>query len=220
MLRLAGVAGLALMVAACAAPGRVRDDGERVRNYNEDGVRLYQRGDYAHARECFQAALVLRPGDAGMLYNLGRCHDMLGQTPKAEQTYARCLQSAPNHPECRHSLAVLLVRQSRADEAAQMVEDWLQREPRLAAAYAEQAYLYREAGDLVSAQRRLQQALALDPNDASALTELAQVYEAQHRPDRALALYERALDANPRRPDLAQRVSLLKSQGTGRPLPD
>jgi tetratricopeptide (TPR) repeat protein len=220
MLRLAGVAGLALFVAACTAPGRVRDEWERVRGYNEDGVLLYQRGDYAHARECFQAALALRPGDADMVYNLGRCHDMLGQTPQAEQTYAQCLQLAPNHAECRHSLTVLLVCQNRKDEAARMVEDWLQHEPRRAAAYAEQAYLSREGGDLVAAQRRLQQALALDPHDPCALNELAQVYEAQNRPDRALELYERALDANPRRSDLAQRVSFLKSQGTSRPLPD
>lgn len=220
MLRLAGAAGLALLVAACAAPGRVRDDWQRVRDYNEDGVILFQRGDYPHAVECFQAALALRPGDADMLYNLGRCQDLLGQTARAEQTYTRCLQSAPNHPECRHALAVSLVRQGRKDEAARMVEDWIRKEPRLAAAYAEQAYLHREAGDLVAAQQRLQQALALNPRDPSALAELGQVYEAQNRPDRALALYERALDASPRRTDLAQRVSFLKSQGTGRPLPD
>ena len=70
------------------------------------------------------------------------------------------------------------------------------------------------------AQSRLQQALAIDHNDVRALTEMALVYEALNRPDRAVVLYERSLELNPRQPDVVQRVSFLKSQGAGRPRRD
>jgi Tfp pilus assembly protein PilF len=215
MLRVAWFALPALLAAGCAPTGQ-----ERLREYNEDGVRLFQRGAYSDARDSFRAALALQPGDPNLAYNVGQCYDRLGQPAEAQQFYEQCLQAAPNHVECRHALTVLLWNNGRQAEAARRVDDWLQREPKRAAAFAEQAYLYRRAGDLPRAQSRLQQALALDHNDLRALTEMALVYEALNRPDRALVLYERALAVNPRQPDVVQRVSLLKSQGAGRPHPD
>ena len=71
------VAGLALGLAGCVSPVE-----ERVRSYNEDGVYLYQRGQYADARDSFQAALALQADDAGLLYNLGQCYDRLGNAAR------------------------------------------------------------------------------------------------------------------------------------------
>jgi Tfp pilus assembly protein PilF len=206
---------LALFVAACAPTAT-----ERVRDYNEDGVHLYQHGSYAAARDCFQAALSLQPTDPDLLYNLGQCHDRLGQAGKAERCYRACLERAPDHAECRHALTVTLVRQGRKADAAAMIDDWLGRAPNRAGPYAEDAWLRLQEGDLINARSRLQQALEHDPRDNRALTELAHLYETMDRPDRALALYERALEANPRQPEIVQRVSLLRSQGAGRPRPD
>src|SRR5438067_5478063 len=63
---------------------------ERLRDYNQDGIYLFQRGDYAAARESFQAALTLKPEDPGLLYNIGECYDRLGDTAKAERSYRQC----------------------------------------------------------------------------------------------------------------------------------
>jgi Tfp pilus assembly protein PilF len=101
-----------------------------------------------------------------------------------------------------------------------MVQDWLAREPRRAAAYAEDGWLWYQAGDLPRAQVRLQEALAIDPQEPLALIELAQVYEAMNRPDRAVALYERALERNPRQVDVVKRLELLRAQGVKAPHPD
>ena len=211
------VAGLAVLLAGCAAPSPI---AERVRDYNEDGVYLYQHGSYAEARETFRAALALQPADPNLLYHLAQCHDRLGQAAVAEQTYQDCLRRAPNHPECRHALTVLLVNSGRRADAARMVDEWLAREPKLAAPYAEDGWLRAQSGDLLNARGRLQQALMHDPHNAFALTELARLYETMHRPDRAVVLYEASLAANPHQPDVFQRVSLLRSQGAGRPHPD
>src|SRR5205823_6769683 len=140
-------------------------------------------GDYRSARESFQAALTLTPDDPALLYNIGECYDRAGDPTNAERSYRACLQLAPNHTDCRHALDAMLVRVGRREDAAQMVQDWLAREPRLAAAYAEDGWLLQQGGDLPRAQARLQQALALDPHSVPALVELARVYEAMHRPD-------------------------------------
>src|SRR5262245_1740601 len=47
-----------LCLGGCASPVQ-----ERVRDYNLDGLHLFQQGDYAAARESFQAALDLEPGN-------------------------------------------------------------------------------------------------------------------------------------------------------------
>jgi len=101
-----------------------------------------------------------------------------------------------------------------------MVEDWLAREPRLAAAYAEDGWLWRQAGDLPRAQARLQQALELDPHNERALVELGILYETMERPERAVALYERVLADNPRQTAVKRRPALLVSRGIGPPRPE
>jgi tetratricopeptide (TPR) repeat protein len=216
MRRVGLLTGLALVLAGCV-PAAVE---QRLRDYTEDGLHLYQVGDYRSAGESFRAALALRPEDVGLLYNVGECYDRIGDSVRAEHYFDECLQRAPDHAACRHALVVLLVRQGRWSEAVALVEDWLAREPERAAAYATDGWLWHQAGDLPRAQGRLQQALRLDPHDSRALIELALVYEELQRPDRAAALYERALDANPNQPDLVRRLNQLRAQGVGRPRPD
>jgi Flp pilus assembly protein TadD len=190
-----------------------------VRTYNELGVHLFQEGDYAGSRETFQAALALQPADSGLLYNIGECYDRLGNAAKAEEFYNQCLQRSPNHARCRHSLAVLLVRTGRRKQAVYMIEDWLRREPKLADPYAEDGWLWHQAGDLLLAQARLQQAIDVDPHNVRALTELGRVYEDLGLPERAVPLYERALDQNPRQPEVADRLNFLRHKGTNPPKP-
>ena len=216
MRRLVWLAGLVLQGPA----GCTSSSLERVRDYNDDGLYLYAQGAYAQAAESFEAALALQPNDVALLYNAGQSRDRAGHHDRAERLYAVCLEKAPNHGSCRHALAVLQVREGRQDEAVKMVEDWLAREPNLAAPYAVDGWLWHQVGDLPRAQARLQQALQIDPHDMHALIELALVYEALHRPERALVLYERALSQNPHLPQVAERLDRLKAQGVKRPRPD
>src|SRR4051812_15031350 len=129
--RVGWVAGLALAVAACATT----TVADRARDYNEDGIHLYECGSYADARDSFQAALALRPEDPSLVFNLAQCYARLGQPDRAEQLYRDCLRHAPDHAECRHALAVLLVAGGRRPEAARMVQDWLRADPQRADAY-------------------------------------------------------------------------------------
>ena len=69
-----------------------------------------------------------------------------------------------------------------------MAEDWLRAQPARAGPYALDGWLRAEAGDLVSARSRYQQALSRDPVDVHALVGLGRVYEKLNRPERALVL--------------------------------
>lgn len=191
-----------------------------VQDVNEDGIFLYQKGDFYHARESFELALEKKKDDPGLLYNLAQCYDRLGDNDKAEKTYRLCLEHQPDHPECRHALTTLLYRLGRRSEAEKHIEGWLVSQPDSADAYVEDAWRLQQEGDVLKAQGRLQQALAKDPNNVRALSHLGALYETQDRPELALPLYEKALSINPNRYDLQQHINGMLARGVRRPLPD
>jgi tetratricopeptide (TPR) repeat protein len=209
------LAPLAFLLAGC--PPRI---DERAREFTEDGVQLFQRGDYLNARESFEEALARQPGDANLLYNIGHCYDRQSKVDKAEEYYQLCLRKSPNHAACRHSLATILLRSGRRAEADRMVQDWLAAEPELPDAYVEDGWRLRQAGDLDAAKGRFQQALQRDGHHVRALIEMGLLFESQQLPERALNLYEKALARDPKHPGLAERIQALHTRGVGRPKPD
>jgi tetratricopeptide (TPR) repeat protein len=193
---------------------------QRIKDFNDDGVQMFARGDFSAARDSFEAALTLTPQDPAILYNLGQCCDRMGDWRQAEQYYLTCLQIAPTHGDARQAQASLLYRTGRAQEANRAILDWLERQPNLADAYALDAWRLRQDKALPQAQGRLQQALALEPNNRRALVEMGILYEMMAMPERALALYERSLMADPHQPEIADRVAQMRAKGIQRPLPD
>jgi Tfp pilus assembly protein PilF len=196
------------------ATGCILTTGQQVHQFNEEGVALLRRQQYAAAQERFQAALALAPEDVTTRFNLATAAHQAGDVPLAEATYRECIQRAPDHGPSHHGLALLMVQQGRSKEAWDCIEKWLAERPNLADAHAEYGWLTREGGDLPAAQARLQKALALDPGNVRALLELGQLYETYSYPDRARTLYERALQREPDQPEVVARlVGMRKSAG-------
>jgi tetratricopeptide (TPR) repeat protein len=209
------IIGLAVCLPGCVSPRE-----ERAGDFNADGVHLFQHGAYEQAGETFQAALALKPDDANILYNLGECYHRRGALAAAERYYKQCLERDPDHGPCRFALAALWVQMGRNAETQRMIEDWLARQPGRADAYALDGWFSHQAGDLPCAQARLQQALQIEPHHARALIELGLLYEAMQRPDRAVVLYERVLDDDPKQAEVKQRLQGLLTRGVGKPQPD
>lgn len=200
--------------------GCVLTGPDRVQELSADGLHLYRQGAYADARGSFQTALALQPNDPDLLYNLARCHDRLKNAAEADQLYRRVLEYAPNHLEARHAILLRQIETGQVAQARQMIDDWLRRSPRLAGPYVEDAWLRARDGDLDSARSRLLQALDYEPRHPRALAELGRIYEKLDRPDRAVVLYERSLEANPDQPPIAEQVKQLRARGVSRPRPD
>jgi tetratricopeptide (TPR) repeat protein len=217
--------GFIVRVATCGfflvlLGGCVSAVGRQTRELTEDGVRLFKAGRYKEASQTFEAALALSPGEPALLYDLGECYERSGNVVRAEQLYNDCIFREPDHPECRHALCVLLVKQKRQGEARQMVETWLKQSPSCASAYAEDGWLWHQAGDLPKAHSRFQDALKFDPVNRRALLELGQLFEETNRPDRALVMYERADRAYPNHPDIKPHLDALRNANVPRPHPE
>jgi protein O-GlcNAc transferase len=206
-----------VLLAACAC---VEAQPERVRHHTEDGYHLYARGSYGDARDCFKAALALKPGDPDLTFNLAQCHDRLGQRAEAETLYKQCLERDADHAEARHAWLELMIQTGRESEGRRMVTDWMRTRPKSGDAYVEDAWLRERDRDLDSARRRYQQALNLNPRNDRALVGMAGIFEKLGRRDRALVLYESALEVKPDQPEVQARVKELRAKGVSAPRPD
>lgn len=203
-----------------AFAGCVSTGDERWRTFNDDGVRLFAKAEYAQALDHFDLALTLRPDDPVLIFNTAQCLDRLGDFKKAEQFYTYCLQRDPKHADARLALVSLEYRAGRAGDARKNINDWFVQEPNSPDPYVADAWRLRQEKSLEEAHARLHQALSFDRNNRRALTELAIIYESIGMPERSLALYEGILEREPHQLEIAARVEHLKAKGVRRPLPN
>lgn len=204
-----------LIVAGCAP--RVDD---RVRLFTEDGVQLFAKGEYREALENFEVALTLNPHDPALHFNVAECYDRLGDAARAEQYYRYALDRTPDNADARLALCALYYRTGRAPQANRMIEEELTAHPSSADALVLDGWRLRQEKNLPLAQGRLQQALDREPHNRRALTEMAYIYETMGMQERALVLYERILQREPNREDVAARLQQLQLAGVRRPLRD
>ncbi|MFO1063143.1 MAG: tetratricopeptide repeat protein [Pirellulales bacterium] len=215
--RAANLGRLALIVLALlpAATGcRWTSSGQ-----NTLGVQLYQQGRYAEALQQFQVAQRTDPSNPDAYYNLASTYHKLGVAQKdaklieqAESLYNQCLDLAPNHVDCHRALAVLLVESNRQDRAFALMKNWAAKNPGLADARVELSRLHQEFGETKTAERYLDEALALDPSHYRAWTARGQMREAAGDDNQALQNYQQSLAINGLQPELYQRIASLNGR--------
>lgn len=185
---------------------------------NTMGVRLYQEGRYAEALQQFQVAQKTDPTNPDGYYNLASTYHKLGVAQKdqslinqSEALYHQCLDLAPNHVDCHRGLAVLLVESGRPDRAFALLKNWTVKTPGLADAKVELSRLHQEFGETKTAERYLDEALAMDPNHYRAWAARGQMREAAGDLGQALQNYQQSLAINNVQPDLYQRVTKVNT---------
>ena len=208
-----GLAVLSLLVgffaSGCGVAGR---------NYNMQGVRLYQQGQHHAAVQKFQQAINRRPNEADGYYNLAATYHQLGARntdqsylKQSETLYNQALQYDPNHTGAYRGLTVLLVETGRRDSALRLLEGWSDRQPHVADAKVELARLHEEFGEKEKAKRYLEDALVSDTNNARAWAALAKLREETGDYAQSLANYQRSYQINSLQPQVAARIASLQN---------
>jgi len=77
-----------------AAPA-VADDAARAKEIFKVAQRLYKEARYADAIVKFEEAFQLKPSPV-IIYNIGKCHEQLGDVPKAMRSYRDYLRLSPD----------------------------------------------------------------------------------------------------------------------------
>ena len=203
---------IALAVLACAGCGTVGQ------GQNDQGVRLYQQGNYQAAALSFQRAIQSDPQNADAYYNLARLHHRqanLGNSShdlqQAETYYNMCLDHSPHDVDCYRSLAVLLVQQSRSDEAMTLLERWAAANPANPEPKIELARVSEEFGRQEEAKNYLLAAIANDPSNARALAALGKIRESSGDVRQAALNYQRSLQHDPFNTQVASRLAAINA---------
>lgn len=160
--------------------------------------------DAGHLEEAEREAsrLVTRAPKHSAAYDiLSSVQERRGQLPTAIETLMRGARALPEDERLAASLAVLLDRAGRFDEAVERMRAVLKRNPKSASALNFIGYSYADRGvRLDEAERLIRQALALRPNDGYIIDSLGWVLFKRGDVAGALSTLERARTIAPKEP--------------------
>ncbi|MCA9064054.1 MAG: tetratricopeptide repeat protein [Planctomycetaceae bacterium] len=186
---------------------------------NRSGQAYYEQGNYQAAATEFQAAVMNAPGNPDYLANLARTRFRMGDAAGAEQMYRQALTVSPAHQPSYHGLSELMVAQGRTPEAAALLQTWASTQPYSPEAHVELAWAQNEMGQRQAAVQSLQQALAINPQHATALAQMGQIYQDSGQPEYAVAMYQKSLQADWNQPDVQSRMAAAaQAAGAGHPM--
>ncbi len=143
-----------------------------------EGVQLYNQGHYGEAVQKFDAALGIDPGFAEALYQRGRAFLAEGESSKCLQDVDAGLRLHSSRQADFYNLGGLCsVKQWNYKTALQFFQTGLKEFPRSEKLHFNLADLEYKAGKDKEAVREYKQVLSLNPGNASAVYNLALLYQ-------------------------------------------
>ena len=82
----------------------------RFRKAYADGLRLAQERRYGVALGAFEEAVRLKPESVEAMFNLGACHEVIGDPMRAIGIYRRILTMTPDDPDCYANLGTSYIK--------------------------------------------------------------------------------------------------------------
>jgi len=140
--------------------------------YSNLAALLGSGGELDRAVEALQCAIALRPNHGPSHHNLGVTLEKLGRPYEAEQAYRRAVELQPREARFHHHLGNALRKQQRLAEAASAYRQALDRDSGLTDAYTCLAAVVGQRGLAADAITYSRKAVELDPDDASAHSNL------------------------------------------------
>jgi Flp pilus assembly protein TadD len=81
------------------------------------GVELASKGQYAYALQAFEEALKQKPTSVEALFNLGACHEAVGDPLRAINIYRQVLEVYPDDPDCYANLGTSFIKMYYRDRS-------------------------------------------------------------------------------------------------------
>ena len=165
-----------------------------------------RRKNSAAAVVAYRAALAAGLKHPVLMNNLGLAQQDLEERDEAERHFRDALAIAPGMIEAQVNLADLLSKRLRFAEAAPLYERALAQQDRIAGLWVNFGVCLYRLGAQSNARSALERALALEPDNVTALTTLAASLLAERRDADALPYIESALQCAP---DAFEALSML-----------
>ncbi|HEX8336811.1 MAG TPA: tetratricopeptide repeat protein, partial [Pyrinomonadaceae bacterium] len=195
------------MAFACVlalAHGAAAQDRDEFDETAADPVKLFNRGQEAHAKkeferalELYEEALRIKPEFAEAEFQKAGALVALKRTPEAEKSYRRAMELRRTWALPPAALGLLLVRtQGREKEAEPLLRRALELDPKNLTATVALAEMRSRAGDAAESATFWRRATGLKPDDASLWVSLARAELGAKDAAGALRSFGRALDVD------------------------
>ena len=191
LMAVAGVAGALLMAGCGGAPGG--------RDY-QAGVREYERGNFARAMSHFEKAVHQTGGeaDAAAWNYLGCAAWQLHQLSVARSAFEASLRLAPDYSAAQYNLAALHAAGGNASAAIGLLMQVAARDTTRSEPLEMMGQIYLDRETWPEARRVLREAQQRTPDSPRVLTRLALAELGGGDDQRAVALLNHVLDADPK----------------------
>jgi protein O-GlcNAc transferase len=218
------VFALALVLALACAPALRAQETDEFGDAAADPVKLFNRGQEAHAKkdyeralELYDEALQLRPDFPEAEFQKAGALVALGRLPEAEKSYRRATELRRTWALPPAALGLLLVRTAgREREAEPLLRRALELDAKNLTATVALAELRTRAGDAAEAAALWRRATELKPDDASLWVARARAEAGVKVAAAALKSYGRAVEINPADAEARLgRADLLIASGEG-----
>jgi len=171
------------------------DQRRRARIRLELAANYYQQGNYTVALDELRQALQVDPGYAAAYGVLGLVYRDLGDLDRAEDSFQRGLQLAPNDPDLNNNYGWFLCQTGRERQSidffTRALKDPLYATP--AKPLHNAGICSMRVGDEAAAEGYFQRAFQVDPSNAVAMFNLADLYLKRRELERARFYAQRLL---------------------------
>jgi Tfp pilus assembly protein PilF len=107
-----------LLCAICLFLACIPARAQQVKQFVDEGLAAFDRGDTAAARDSFEKALSLKSDEVTAHTYLGIIADRAGDLKEAERHFAAAVKAEPNRASVRNNYGAILLRTGRASLAA------------------------------------------------------------------------------------------------------
>jgi tetratricopeptide (TPR) repeat protein len=168
----------------------------------ESAQRLHGKGEHDEALEQLARAAEVSPAYPDVHFRLGHALEELSRLDAAVVEYRKAIDCHPRYLEAHVALAFCLLRQGRREESIAAFRQALAVKLERTEAPFERAMALMTQGESERAAEQFQEALLALPEVAHECLKKALEWLKAEEHDRALAELDRALERNPRYPDL------------------
>ncbi|MBC8647052.1 MAG: tetratricopeptide repeat protein [Thermoanaerobaculia bacterium] len=158
--------------------------------------------EFSRASRVAQEASRRFPESTEVLFRLGSSLERGGSPAEAEKVFRQLLSARPNDSAAQNYLGYMWAdRGVNLEQARELLEKAVAREPRNAAYLDSLGWLDFRQGKLEAAEKRLQEAQRREPDDPTIEEHLGDLSERQGNLDKAIVHWERALALKHEEPD-------------------
>jgi tetratricopeptide (TPR) repeat protein len=162
-------------------------------------ARVYlMKGQPAKAEPSLKALTTAFPNSPAVQTEVGLLEMTKRNYPAARAAFGRALAKSPTYVEALAGLNQMDIEEKRPDAVKARMGDALKQKPADGGILLLASRTYGSLGDLVTAERMLQKAIAVDPNNLDAYGMLGRLYATQQRLGEATAQFEKLAEKQPR----------------------